>query len=87
MFLKKWITQKKQKYVTHKKKNSNTKIEFSKSLEVRDSSHFTGRSMYAACRFCYLIKPVRQEIPMVMHNGLPFYYKTTGKFKSNNFHC
>ena len=35
--------------------------------------------MYAACRFCYLIKPVPQEIPMVMHNGLPFYHKTTGK--------
>lgn len=56
-----------------------TPIQKSNFLKVRDSSHFTGRSMYAACRFCYLIKPVPQEIPMVMHNGLPFYHKTTGK--------
>ena len=51
--------------------------------KVRDSSHFTGRYMYTACRCCCLIKAVPRENPMVMYNRSSYDYQFVIKQKGN----
>ena len=66
---------KKQIYATHAKKNSNKKIEFSKSKALLEDDPVTGKNRNADCRFFNLRKTVPEDIPEVMHNGPKYDYQ------------